>query len=40
LLDVLTSANAGGRHANVSALTPTQLDHLVEYLSQLELEPP
>lgn len=36
LRDVLTTANPTGQHGNVSTLTPTQIDQLVEYLNQIE----
>ena len=36
LRDVLTTANPTGQHGNVSTLTPTQVDQLVEYLNQIE----
>ena len=39
LRDVLTTANPAGQHGNVSALTPTQIDQLVEYLGQIEAAP-
>ena len=39
LRDVLTTANAAGSHSNLSALTSTQIDQLVEYLNQLEAAP-
>jgi len=39
LRDVLTTANPGGQHANLSALTPAQIDQLVEYLNQIEVAP-
>jgi cytochrome c peroxidase len=40
LRDVLTTANPDGRHGSVSTLLPVQVDQLVEYLMQLELESP
>jgi cytochrome c peroxidase len=37
--DVLTTANPDGRHADASALSPDQLDQLVDYLMQIEYGP-
>jgi hypothetical protein len=41
LREVLTTANQNGQHdSNVASLPPTELDQLIEYLLQLELELP
>ena len=36
LLEVLTTANASGRHGSVGALSPTELAQLVAYLQQVD----
>ncbi len=40
LMDVLTTANPGGAHANVSGLTTGQLAQLVAYLQQIDESEP
>ena len=39
LRDVLTTQNVAGEHADLSSLTSSQLDQVLEYLLQLELNP-
>ena len=40
LLDVLTTSNPGGLHADVTSLTSEELGQLIEYLKQLEFNAP
>ena len=40
LQEVLTTFNFDGQHGDIQSLSSTELDQLIEYLRQLELELP